>query len=116
MTLTDAEVRDQAERALAFREQLRDAIAATVIDDESLCADAQRKTLRRISETLDDVSIVTFANLANIDAAINGLLLDLLSTCLMACGAGPDLDYADAAAFLRSLDPVSAVARKRQIN
>ena len=72
MTMTDDQVRDQVERADRFVEQLRDAIAGTMIDPASLCADAQRRTLRRIAETLDAVEYVTFANLANLDAAMHG--------------------------------------------
>src|SRR6478736_5565961 len=59
--MTDAEVADQIERADRFIEQLRDAITATVVDPASLCADAQRRGLRRIADTLDAVPYVTMS-------------------------------------------------------
>jgi hypothetical protein len=39
-------------------------------------------------------------NLSNLDAALRGGLLDLIKVRLMCVGAGPTLDYADAAEFL----------------
>ena len=53
--MTDAQVAAQVERADCFIEQLRDAITATAVDPASLCADAQRRGLRRIADTLDAV-------------------------------------------------------------
>ena len=41
--MTDGEVREQVERADCFIEQLRDAIAATVVDPASLCDEDQRR-------------------------------------------------------------------------
>jgi hypothetical protein len=89
--MTDDEVRQQVERTDRFIEQLRDAIAATVINPASLCADAQRRGLRRIAATLDAVPYVTMCNLANLDAALRELL-DLIEVHLMCVGAGPTLD------------------------
>ena len=98
--MTDAEVADQIGRADRFIGQLRDAIAATVVNPASLCADAQRGGLRRIADTLDAVPYVVMCNLSNINAAMRGALLDLIEARLMCVGAGPTLDYADAAEFL----------------
>ena len=75
-------------------------IAATVVDPASACADDHRRGLQRIADTLDAVPYVTFCNLANLDAALRGGLLDLIEVRLLAVGAGPTMDYADAAAFL----------------
>ena len=79
-------------------------IAATVVDPASLCADDQRRGLQRIASTLDAVPYVTMCNLANLDAALRGGLLDLIEVRLMCVGAGPTLDYADAAAFLAGFE------------
>src|SRR6476620_3299684 len=98
--MTDAEVADQIERADHFIEQLRDAITATAVDPASLCADARRRGLQRIAATLDAVPFVTMCNLANLDAAVGGGPMEVIEVRLMRVGAGPTLDYADAAAFL----------------
>ena len=103
--MTDAEVADQIERADRFIAQLREMIAATVVDPASPCADYQRRGLQRIADTLDAVPYVTMCNLANLDAALRGGLLDLIEVRLMCVGAGPTLDYADAAAFLAGFEP-----------
>ena len=87
--MTDDEVRQQIERADRFREALRDAIQATAVDPVSLCADAQRCGLRRIADTLDAVPFVTFCNLANINTAMRGGLLEVIEVHLMCVGAGP---------------------------
>jgi hypothetical protein len=70
--MIDAEVAAQIARADSFREEVRDAIAATVVDPASACADYHRSGLRRIADTLDAVDYIVFANLANIDAALRG--------------------------------------------
>jgi hypothetical protein len=94
--VTDAEVAAQIERADRFIEQVRAAIT-TVVDPASLCADAQRCGLQRIAATLDAVPFVTMCNLANLDAAMRGGLLEVIEVHLLAVGGGPTLDYADAA-------------------
>jgi hypothetical protein len=76
--MTDAEVADQIDRADRFIEQLRDAIAATVVDPDSPCADYKRRGLRRIAATLDAVPFVTVCNLANLNTAMRGGLMDLI--------------------------------------
>ena len=114
--MTDIEVRQQVERADCFIEQLRDAITATVVDPASLCADDQRRGLRRIADTLDAVPYVTFCNLSNVDAALRGGLLSMIEVHLMCVGAGPTLDYADATAFLAAFQPVIDMALARRLN
>ena len=99
--MTDAEVADQIERADRFIADFREMIAATVVDPASPCADDQRRGLQRIAATLDAVPYVTMCNLANLNAALRGGLLDLIEVQLMCVGGGPTLDYADAAAVLR---------------
>ena len=48
---------------------------------------------------------MTMCNLANLDAAMRGGLLDLIEVGLLAVGGGPTLDFADAAAFLAGFEP-----------
>jgi len=113
--MTDAEVADQIERADRFIEQLRDAITATVVDPASLCADAQRRGLRRIADTLDAVPYVTMCNLANINAAMRGGLLEVIELRLMCVGAGPTLDFEDATAFLAGFETMIEKVRRRRL-
>jgi hypothetical protein len=113
--MTDAEVADQIGRADRFIGQLRDAIAATVVDPASLCADAQRGGLQRIAATLDAVPFVTFCNLVNLNEAMRGGVLDLIEVRLMCVGAGPTLDYADAAEFLAGFETMIEKVRKRRL-
>ena len=91
--MTDAEVADQIERADRFIADFREMIAATVVDPGSACADYQRRGLQRIADTLEAVPYVTFCNLANLDAALRGGLLDLIEVQLMSVGGGPTLDF-----------------------
>ena len=113
--MTDTEVADQIERADRFIEQLSDAIAATAADPASLCADARRRGLQRIAATLDGVPYVTMCNLANLNAAMRGELLDLIEVRLMCVGAGPRLDHADAAAFLAGFETIIEKVRRRRL-
>jgi hypothetical protein len=113
--MTDAEVRQQVERADCFIGQLRDAITATVVDPASLCADYQRRGLARIAETLDAVPFVTMCNLANLNAAMRGGLLDLIEVGLLAVGGGPTLDYVDATAFPAGFETVIEKVRRRRL-
>jgi hypothetical protein len=113
--MTGTEVAAQVERADRFIEQLRDAITATAVDPPSLCAIAQRRGLQRVADTLDAVPYVTFCNLANLDAAMRGGLLDLIEVGLLAVGGGPTLDYADAAAFLAGFETVIEKVRRRRL-
>jgi hypothetical protein len=113
--MTDAQVAAQVERADCFIEQLRDAIAATTVDPASACADAQRRGLQRIADTLDAVPYVTICNLANLNAALRGGVLDLIELRLLAVGVGPTLDYADAAEFLAGFEPLIEKVRRRRL-
>jgi hypothetical protein len=114
--LTDAEVADQIDRADRFIEQLRDAIAATVVNPDSPCADYKRRGLQRIAATLDAVPFVTMCNLANLNTAMRGGLLEVIEVHLMCVGAGPTLDFADATAFLAAFQPVIDMALARRLN
>src|SRR5258707_15150896 len=98
--MTDAEVADQIARTDRFVADFREMIAATVVDPASACADYQRRGLQRIADTLDAVPFVTMCNLSNLDAAMHGGLLEEIEVHLMCVGAGPTLDFVDAAAFL----------------
>jgi hypothetical protein len=113
--MTDAQVAAQVDRADCFIEQLRDAIAATTVDPASACADAQRRGLQRIADTLDAVPYVTMCNLANLNAALRGGVLDLIELRLLAVGVGPTLDYADAAEFLAGFERMIEKARRRRL-
>ena len=113
--MTDAEVADQIERADRFIDQLREMIAATVVDPASACADYQRRGHRRIADTLNAVPYVTFCNLSSLDAALRGGLLSMIEVQLMCVGAGPTLDYADAAAFLDGFKPMIDMALARRL-
>jgi hypothetical protein len=58
---------------------------------------------------------VTMCNLANLEAALRGLLLDLIEVRLMCVGGGPTLDYADATAFLAEFERMIAKARRQRL-
>ena len=113
--MTDAEVAAQIERADRFIADFREMVAATVVDPRSPCADAHRRGLERIADTLDAVPFVTMCNLANLDAALRGGLLDLIDLRLLAVGAGPTLDYADAAEFLAGFEVLIEKVRRRML-
>ena len=68
--MADAEVATQIARADCFIEQLREAVATTVVDPASLCVNDHRRGLERIAATLDAVPYVTMCNLANLNAAM----------------------------------------------
>ena len=114
--MTDAEVADQIERADRFIADFREMIAATVVDPASACADEQRRGLQRIAATVDQVPYVTMCNLSNLDAALRGGLMEVIEVRLMCVGAGPTLDYADAAAFLAGYETVIEKARRRRLH
>ncbi len=113
--MTAAEVAAQVERTDRFIAELRELIAATTTNSASPCAGDHRRGLQRIAETLDAVDYVTFANLANVNRAMRGGLLELLEVQLMCVGAGPTLDYPNATAFLAELHrPLIDIVRKRR--
>jgi hypothetical protein len=91
----DAEILEKIKRIDRFRDALRDAIAETPVDPRANCAEAQRRTLRRIAETLHAVSGATLYNLAVIDIATNGAIMAAARLYLLAAGSGRTLDYAD---------------------
>jgi len=113
--MTDAEVAAQIERADRFIADFREMVAAAEVDPTSPCAAEHRRGLARIAETLDAVSFGTMCNLANLDVALRGGLVDLIALRLMCVGAGPTLDYADAAAFLAGFEPLIEKARSRML-
>jgi len=63
-----------------------------------------RRKLGRIADTADAVDSITFCNLANLDAAIPGLLLDVIEVQLKFVGKGfaPDM-FTDAPALIEEL-------------
>ena len=67
------------------------------------------------SDTLDAVPYVTMCNLANLNAALRGGVLDLIELRLLAVGVGPTLDYADAAEFLAGFEPLIEKVRRRRL-
>jgi hypothetical protein len=54
-------------------------------------------------------------NLANLNAAMRGGLLDLIEVHLLAVGGGPTLDFADAAEFLAGFEPLIEKVRRRRL-
>ena len=114
--MTDEEARQQIERTDRFIAEFRELIAFTVVDPASSCEAACHRGLERIAETVDAVDYVTYANLANINAALRGGLLSLIEVRLMCVGAGPTLDFADASAFLAEFNPIIDMARKRYLH
>jgi hypothetical protein len=93
-TMTDVEMTD-AEVARSDRAcgPFHCLIATTAVDPASLCADDQRRGLRRIAATLDTVPFVTFCNLANINTAMRGGLLDRpLAARPGQCSTAPNRD------------------------
>jgi hypothetical protein len=113
--MTDEEVRQQVERTEAFVAAFRELIASTVIDPASSCEAACRRGLEPIAATVDAVDYVTFANLANLNTALRGELLDLIEVQLKCVGGGPTLDFADAKAFLAGFQPMIDMALKRRL-
>ena len=113
--MTDAEVAAQVERAGRFIAELRELIAATTTNSASLCADDHRRGLQRIAETLDAVPFVTCCSLANVNAAMRGMLLEMIEVHLMCLGAGPTLDCPNATAFLAGFETMIEKARKRRL-
>ena len=114
LEMTDA-VADQIARTDRFVSDFRDRIAATVVDPASACADYQRRRLQRIAATVDQVPFVTMCNLANLNAAMRGGLMDLIEVKLLAVGGGPTLDYADAVEFLAGFETMIEKLRRRRL-
>jgi hypothetical protein len=116
--MTDAEVREQIERADRFIENLRDAIAE-VIADQVNTTDQHDQCLQRIAATVDQVPFVTMCNLSNLDAAwrnrMGMTIMSVIEVYLMGAGCGPTLDYADATAFLAEFEAMIETARRRMV-
>jgi hypothetical protein len=112
--MTDEEVRQQVERTDAFIAAFRELIASTVVDPANSCEVACRRALERIGATVDAVDYVTFANLANVNAALRGGLLSLIEVRLMYVNAGPLLEFVDANAVLAELSQVIDQARRNR--
>jgi hypothetical protein len=64
---------------------------------------------------VDAVNYVTHANLANLDTALRGGLLDLIEVKLKCVGGGPALDFQDAAEFLARFQPAIDAALRRRL-
>jgi hypothetical protein len=62
------------------------------------------------------VPFVTMCNLANLNAAMRGGLLEVIEVHLKCVGGGPTLDHADATAFLAAFQPVIDMALTRRLN
>ena len=90
--MTDAEVAAQIERADRFIAGFREMVATAEVDPTSPCTAEHRRGLARIGGTLDAVPFGTMCNLANLDVALRGGLVDLIALRLMCVGAGPTLD------------------------
>jgi hypothetical protein len=112
---TTQKVRQQIERTERFIADFRELIATTVVDPASPSKLPAIAGLERIAATVDAVDYVTYANLANINAAMRGGLLDMIEVRLMCVGGGPTLDFADASAFLAVLQPLIDMALKRRL-
>lgn len=122
MTMTDREITATVERTDAFIATLRTAVdeAEDSLDPHSPGIDEARAGLKRIAATLDDVPYVTFVNLATLDEAMTKRtgsgVMRVLELQLRVVGAGPELDYENAAALLAVFEPVIAAALKRKVN
>ena len=110
--LTDAQVAAQVERTDRFVADFRKMVGATAVDPAS---DAHRRGLHRIAATVDQVDYVLLCNLANLNTALRGGLLDLIDVHLLAVGGGPSLDFADATAFLARFEAVIEQVRSRRM-
>ena len=113
--MTDAEVRQQVERTDGFIAAFRELIASTVVDPASPCEAACLRGLERIAATVDAVDYGTMCNLANINAAMRGGLMQIIEVQLLCVGAGPTLDDADATAFLAAYQPAIDMALRRRL-
>jgi hypothetical protein len=113
--MTDEEVRQQIERTEAFIAAFRELIASTVVDPASPCEATCRSGLERIAATVDAVDYITYANLANLNTAFRGGVLDLIEVQLKCVGGGPTLDFEDAAEFLARFQPVIDAALRRRL-
>ena len=114
--ITDPQVAAHVARTDRFIDDVRELIEATTPNPRSPCADVQHRTLQRIADTLDAVPYVTMCNMATVNAAMGGVLMEIIELRLMYVGCGPKLDFASAEAFLDAFQPVidKALRRLRQ--
>jgi hypothetical protein len=54
-------------------------------------------------------------NLANLNTAMRGGLMQIIEVHLLAVGGGPALDYADATAFLAGFETIIEKVRRRRL-
>jgi hypothetical protein len=100
-------------RVAARVEQTDRFVEATAVDPCGPCADVQRRALRRIADTLDAVPYATMCNIATLDAATAGLLLEVIELRLTYVGCFPTLDFVNAEAFFSAFQPVIDKALRR---
>ncbi len=115
--MTNEEVRQQVERADAFIAAFHELIASAVdaVDPASPSRLPAIAGLERIGATVDAVNYITYANLANLNTALRGGLLDLIEVQLKCVGGGPTLDFQDAAEFLARFQPAIDAAFRRRL-
>ena len=58
---------------------------------------------------------MTMCNLSNLNTVLRGGPMDLIEVRLLAVGAGPTLDYADATAFLAGFETMIEKVRRRRL-
>jgi len=110
---TAAQVAPGVRQTDRFIDDFRELIGTTAVDPCSHCADAQRRALRRIADTLDEVPYATMYNIATLDAAMAGLLLEVIELRLSYVGCFPTSDFANADTFFRAFQPVIDKALRR---
>jgi hypothetical protein len=110
--MTDAEVRAQVERTEAFISQFIEMVAEAIVDPAGSPVGQHGQALQRIAATVDRVEFVTFANLANLNAAMGGHFMSVIELYLQCAGLGPTLDYRDATEFLAKFEAMIWKARK----
>src|SRR5262245_8834044 len=104
--MTDAEAAECVERTERFIESIFDliGIAAGVAADAN-DQDACRR-LVGIAKSIDAVDYIELANLATINEAMRGGLLDAIAMKLKAVGITPQLSYDNAPAFFAAFKPM----------
>jgi hypothetical protein len=111
--MIDARVAARVEQTDRFIAEFREMVEATAVDPCGPCADVQRRALRRIADTLDAVPYATMCNIATLDAATAGLLLEVIELRLTYVGCFPTLDFVNAEAFFSAFQPVIDKALRR---
>ena len=107
----------QIARAVASLRDFRETDRGTAVDPASPCADASRRGLQRIADTLDAVPFVTLCNLANLNTAMRGGLLDLIEVRLMCGRWWPDTRLCRARwTSSPCLSPMIEKVRQRMLN